>query len=73
MDNFVFKKIQLICRRQMTQFLKKKRQTSHEKKDSSVRHFSYQLTREIPKTKGKKLDKMCLLIFLKIYPQQQKQ
>ena len=37
MDNFVFKKIQLICRRQMTQFKKKKMQACHEKKDSSVR------------------------------------
>ena len=38
--------------------------------------FSSVLTiaREIPKkTKGKNADKMCQFIFLKIYPQQQKQ
>ena len=31
------------------------------------------IAREMAKTKGKNPDKMCQLIFLKIYPQQQKQ
>ena len=38
-----------------------------------LRHFSYLLTRKMSKTKGKNPDKMCQLISLKIYPQQQKQ
>ena len=38
-----------------------------------LRHFSYLLTRKMSKTKGKNPDKMCKLISLKIYPQQQKQ
>ena len=56
----------------MTQIKTKKRQAiSGKKKDFSVRHFTSVLTtaREIPKHKWKNLDKMCQLIFLKIYPQ----
>ena len=55
----------------MTQIKNKKRQVISGKKDYSVRHFTSVLTtvREIPKNKGKNPDKMCQLIFLKIYPQ----
>ena len=72
---FVLSKSQLARSgsRQMTQIKKKKWQDRSAKKDSSVRHFSYQLTREISKTKGKNSDKTCQLVCLKIYPQQQKQ
>ena len=42
------------------------------KKDSLGRHFVFQVTREISKAKGKNANKICQLIFLKIYPQQQK-
>ena len=39
------------------------------KKDYLVRHFTSVLNREKPKNEGKNPDKMCQLIFLKIYPQ----
>ena len=50
---------------------KKKKQAISGEKDYSVRHFKSVLTtsREIPKNKGKNPDKMCQLMFLKIYPQ----
>ena len=53
----------------MTQ-IKNKNRSFLKKKDYSVRHFTSVLTtaREILK-KGKNPDKMCQLLFLKIYPQ----
>ena len=71
---FVLSKSQLASSgsREMTQIKKKKWQDRSAKKDFSVRHFSYQLTRKISKTKGKNSDKMCQLVCLKIYPQRQK-
>ena len=59
----------------MTQVKNKKRQAISGKKGYSVRHFTSLLTtaRETTKNKGENSDKMCQLIFLKIYPQQQKQ
>ena len=41
------------------------------KTDYSAKHFTSALTaaREKPKNKGKNPDKMCPLIFLKIFPQ----
>ena len=56
----------------MTQINKEKCQASSAKKDSSVRHFSHHLTRKISKAKEKNPDKMCLFIFLEIYPQRLK-
>ena len=55
----------------MTQIKNKKRHNISGKKDYSVRHLTSVLTtaRAIPKNKGKNPDKMCQLIFLKIYPQ----
>ena len=45
------------------------------KKTHQKAYFSSVLTiaREMAKTKGKNPDKMCQFIFLKIYPQQQKE
>ena len=55
----------------------KQKKASHfwRKKRYSVRHFTSVLTtaRETPKSKEKNPEKMCQLIFLKIYPQYQKQ
>ena len=42
-----------------------------EKKD--IFHISFNMVKETPKTKVKNPDKMYQLIFLKIYPKQQKQ
>ena len=55
----------------MTQVKNKKRQAISGKKGYSVRHFTSLLTtaRETTKNKGENSDKMCQLIFLKIYPQ----
>ena len=49
---------------------KKKRSAISAKKDYSVRHFASFLTtpREIPKNKRKNPEKMCHLIFVKIFP-----
>ena len=54
----------------MTQIKNKNRQAISEKKYYSIRHFTSAWTtaREIPK-KGKDPDKMCQLIFQKIYSQ----
>ena len=61
----------------MTQIQKKKKNGRPvlEKKTLQKTFFTSVLTiaREMAKTKGKNPDKMCQLIFLKIYPQQQKQ
>ena len=48
----------------------KKRSAISTKKDYSVRHFTSVLTtpREIPKNKRKNPEKMCHLIFVKIFP-----
>ena len=53
----------------MTQIKNKKKSDHFCKKDYSVRHITSALTtaRKIPKNKGKNPDKMCQLIFLKIY------
>ena len=50
---------------------KQKKASTLWKKDYSVRNFTSFLTtaREMLKNKGKNPDKMCQLIFLKIYPQ----
>lgn len=40
-----------------------------EKKESSVRYFSYHSTREMLNSKWKNLNGKCLLILLKIYQQ----
>ena len=49
---------------------KKKRSAISAKKDYSVRHFASFLTtpREIPKNKRKNPEKICHLIFVKIFP-----
>ena len=80
MNNFLFSKQNpTIARsRQMTQFQKKKKKwqaKSGKKKTHQKAYFTSVLTiaREMAKTKGKNPDKMCQLIFLKIYPQQQKE
>ena len=61
----------------MTQIQKKKKNGRPvlEKKTLQKTFFPSVLTiaREMAKTKGKNFDKMCQLISLKIYPQQQKQ
>ena len=46
-------------------------QIKNKKKRLFSKNFTSVLTtaREIPKNKGKNPDKMCQLIFLKIYPQ----
>lgn len=43
------------------------------KKESSVRYFPYNSTREMLNSKWKNPKEKCPLIFLKIYQQQQKQ
>ena len=53
----------------MTQTKNKKTQAISGKKVYSIRHFASVLNREKPENKGKNPDKMCQLIFLKIYPQ----
>ena len=60
----------------MTQIQKNKNgRPNLEKKTLQKTFFTSVLTiaREMAKTKGKNSDKMCQVIFLKIYPQQQKQ
>ena len=62
----------------MTQIQKKKKKfkaSSEKKKTLQKTFFTSVLTiaREMAKTKGKNTGRMCQLIFLKIYPQQQKQ
>ena len=73
-DSFLFKnKIQLAFSRQIwhkSKTNKKKKARHFCKKDYSVKHFTSVLNkaREIPKNKGKNPDKMCQLIFQKMYP-----
>ena len=74
MDRLLFKnKSQVALSRQICQKQnqKQKRQAISGKRDYSVRNFISVLktARKIPKNKGKTPDKMCQLIFLKIYPQ----
>ena len=61
----------------MTQIQKKKKKCRPvlEKKTLQKTFFTSVLTaaREMAKNKGKNIDQMCQLIFLKIYPPQQKQ
>ena len=55
--------------------IKERQASSGKKRLFSKTFFSSVLTtaREMPKTKGKNPDKMCQLIFRKIYPPQWKQ
>ena len=75
MDSFLFKNKksnQHLTGKNDTNQKRKKRQAISGKKDYSAEDiFTSALTtaREIPTNKGKNPDKMCQLIFLKIYPQ----
>ena len=73
MYHFLFHATLLAHSRQTTQIKKEMAGQFHGEKGSLLIHFLYQLTREISKIKAKNPGKMRQLIFLNIYPQQQKE